>query len=127
LPEKEILSLIDKAKSSQEAANKLFDLGYSSFAVSRSYYAMLYATQALLLTKNLTFSKHSGVISAFGQHFVKAGLLPKELHAYLREAFDKRTKGDYALEEISKSEAKVIIDRAEEFIKQIGEFIKATK
>lgn len=102
----EINSLLEKATKSQEAARKLFDLGYPSFAVSRSYYAMFYAAQALLLTKELAFSKHSAVISAFGQHFVKKGLLPEELHAYFREAFDKRTKGDYALAEVGNDDAK---------------------
>ena len=35
-------------------------------SVSRTYYAMFYCAQAILLTKNLSFSSHKGVISAFG-------------------------------------------------------------
>lgn len=119
----EVDSLLDKAAKSQEAAKKLFDLGYPSFAVSRSYYAMLYAAEALLLSKELAFSKHSAVISAFGQHFVKTGLLPAELHAHFREAFDKRTKGDYALEEVGADDVKTIIEHADIFLQNIISFI----
>jgi uncharacterized protein (UPF0332 family) len=121
---KEIDSLLDKAARSQEAAKKLFDLGYPSFAVSRSYYAMLYAAEALLLSKELAFSKHSAVISAFGQHFVKTGLLPAELHATFREAFDKRTKGDYALEEVGAEDAKKIIEQTQTFLQEITKAVK---
>ena len=31
--------------------------------------------EALLLTKGLSFSKHSAVIENFGKHFIKTGLL----------------------------------------------------
>src|ERR1017187_10687086 len=36
-------------------------------AVSRAYYAMFHVAGALLLSKGMTFSKHSAAISAFGQ------------------------------------------------------------
>jgi uncharacterized protein (UPF0332 family) len=42
-----------------------------SFA--RSYYAMFTAARALLATKHLDSSKHTGVVSLFNQHFVKTG------------------------------------------------------
>lgn len=67
----EITGLIKKAKASLEASKKLLQGGYSDFSASRSYYAMFYAVQALLLSKNLAFSKHSAVIAAFGKEFIK--------------------------------------------------------
>lgn len=48
-------------------------------AVNRAYYAIFYAANALLVTKGLERSKHSGVIAAFRQHFVKTGLIEPEL------------------------------------------------
>jgi len=44
-------------------------------AVSRAYYAMFYATTALLGSRGLWRSKHQGLIAAFGEHFVKPGLI----------------------------------------------------
>ncbi|MGH7967022.1 MAG: hypothetical protein ACRERD_35235 [Candidatus Binatia bacterium] len=49
-----------------------------------------------LLTKELTFSRHRGVVAGFGRHLIKTGELPAEMHQWLREAFDKRQLGDYA-------------------------------
>lgn len=60
------------------------------FSASRSYYAMFYATQALLLSRELSFSKHSAVIAAFGREFAKQGTVPIELHRYLIEAQEDR-------------------------------------
>jgi hypothetical protein len=41
--------------------------------VNRAYYAMFYATLALLVTVDKGSAKHSGVIALFDRHFVKAG------------------------------------------------------
>ena len=88
-------ALLEKAEQSLEAARLLARKDYPDFAVSRAYYAMFYAAQALLLSKGLSFSKHSAVIAAFGQHFAKPGHLPAEFHRYLIEAHDSRNVGDY--------------------------------
>jgi len=71
---KEISDLIKKAERSLKAASQLFEEGYLDFAVSRAYYAMFYVAEACLLTKGLSYSKHSGVISGFSQHFIKTNI-----------------------------------------------------
>jgi len=55
-----------KAKKYLRSAEILLKEGDYEFSVSRTYYAMFYCAQAMLLTKNLSFSSHKGVISAFG-------------------------------------------------------------
>jgi uncharacterized protein (UPF0332 family) len=74
---KEVESLIQKAKKYIKSAEKLIKEKDYESAVSRTYYAMFYATEAILLTKGLSFSSHKGVISAFGKYFVKTGYFPK--------------------------------------------------
>ncbi|MDI6884789.1 MAG: HEPN domain-containing protein [archaeon] len=93
--DEEYSHLIKKAKESLEAAKHLFKNGYTDFSASRSYYTMFYTAEALLLTKNLSFSKHKAVISALGKEFVKTGLIPPSLHRYISDAFDIRQAGDY--------------------------------
>jgi len=44
-------------------------------AVNRAYYAVFYAASAMLLTRGVERRKHSGVIGAFREHFVKTGLI----------------------------------------------------
>jgi uncharacterized protein (UPF0332 family) len=51
----DILALIKKAEESLEAAESLFKMGFYDFSASRTYYAMFYMTEAVLLTKNLSF------------------------------------------------------------------------
>jgi len=86
----EIERLTRKARESLEAAKTLFRENYYGFAVSRVYYAMFYAAEAALLKKGLSFSKHSGVIAAFGKHFAKSQVIPSKYHKMLRDAFRAR-------------------------------------
>jgi len=62
--------------------------------VNRLYYAMFYAVLALLQTKQLGTSKHSGVIALFDREFVKTGQVPREFSKVLHRAFELRQKGD---------------------------------
>ena len=64
-------------------------------AVNRAYYAMFYALLALLATRQLGTSRHSGAISLFDREFVKTGLFPRELSRALHLAFDRRQEHDY--------------------------------
>ncbi len=121
----DVWNLIEKAKKSASAAKKLLESGYSDFSVSRSYYAMFYATEALLLAKNLSYSKHSAVISEFGKKFVKTGIIPSKLHRYITDAFDARQIGDYSpIDIISEEKALMMAEHAEEFIHIIEEYLK---
>jgi uncharacterized protein (UPF0332 family) len=92
------------------------------FAVSRAYYAMFYLVTAVLLTKNLNFSKHKAVVAAFGQHFIKTNIFDHKFHRYLVWAFEQRQIGDYEpLEEITEEIADKNIKRAVEFLGQCVE------
>ena len=66
---------LKRAKLALAQSRDNLDLDYYDVAISRAYYAMFYSATALLLTKGISRSKHSGVYSAFGQHFVKPGLI----------------------------------------------------
>lgn len=91
----EIQALLDKARRYVRSAELLRADGNYNSAISRLYYAMFYCAEAILFSKGLAFSSHRGVISALGQHIVKRGEAPAEMHRWLREAFDKRQLGDY--------------------------------
>ena len=51
---------------------------------------MLYITEAFLLGQGLAFSRHSAVHAAFGEHFVKTGVVPSEFHRYLIRGMEVR-------------------------------------
>jgi uncharacterized protein (UPF0332 family) len=69
----EIKEIINKAERSLKSTFILLKGGDYDFAISRAYYSMFYMAEACLLSKGLSFSKYSGVISGFNQHFIKTG------------------------------------------------------
>jgi len=117
---KEVIELIEKAERSTQAAWDLFRNEHFDFAVSRAYYSMFYCAEALLLTKEMSFSKHSAVISFFGKEFIKTKILPKRLHEYLTDAFRDRGVSVYETTVIER-------EMAERTIKNAGVFINETK
>ena len=116
----EINKLIGKAEryltiAENDIKNKNYDAG-----VSRAYYAMFYCAEALLLTKDLRFSKHSAVHSAFGKYFARAGIIDVNLHRMLLDAFEMRSNGDYEyMKEINTEEAEQMLKDAEFFVSEI--------
>ena len=114
---KEQQFLAQKAQDSLRAAKLPEAEGLADFAVSRAYYAMLYIAEAFLLKENLSFSKHSAVISKFGEYFVHTDKIPSKYHRYLIDAEQMRLKGDYdRTERLESEDAKLVIQRAEEFL-----------
>jgi uncharacterized protein (UPF0332 family) len=123
--ENDILELLTKARESLKAAEILFDGGFYDFSASRSYYAMFYATEAVLLSKNLSFSKHSAVIAAFGKEFIKTKIFPQKMRDYLVSASDLRQMGDYGSPgSVGKEKAQTLIEQAKEFIELVEEYFK---
>jgi len=120
----EMDSLIKRARRYIKSAELLLnDKDYES-SVSRSYYAMFYAAQAALLTKELTFSSHKGVISAFGKHFIKTEIFPKEMGRELNRAFEKRQIGDYGYTfVVSNEEAIQMLRYGKEFVDKIASWL----
>lgn len=68
-----ILKIIEKSFRTLRSSRNALEDGDFETASSRAYYAVFHIMQATLLTKGLTFSKHSGVIGAFSQYFIKPG------------------------------------------------------
>lgn len=111
-------AFIDKAKESLAASKLLADNGLYDFAGSRAYYTMFYIAEAFLLQKGLSFSSHSAVISAFGREIAKPGIVPVEFHRHLIVAQNKRTQGDYSINDasLSSDEVQCLIQQSEQFI-----------
>ena len=116
----------ERAKEALEEAKLLLEKGYGNTFVNRLYYACFYAVSALLLAKDLSSAKHSGVRSLFHQNFIKPGLLDIKLGHLYDRLFDNRQKGDYQdlvrfdLEEISPW-----YDEAEQFVERVSELANA--
>ncbi|CAG0952800.1 hypothetical protein ARNL5_00247 [Anaerolineae bacterium] len=121
-----VRELLDKSAQSIGAAETLMREHYVDFAAGRAYYAMFYAVEALLLNRDMSFSKHSAVIAAFGKEFVKTGTFDNRFHRYLLNAFDLRNAGDYgAIHSVSEEKARQTIEEARELLAVITEYLSA--
>lgn len=112
---------LNEADDSLREALVLLNAGMSLRAVmNRLYYAMFYATLALLQEKEIGTSKHYGVISMFDREFIKTGIFDKELSKTLHRAFELRQKGDYMEQtEITKEDIDEIFPAAIDFVNKI--------
>ena len=72
------------------------------------------------LPKGLERSKHSGVIAAFRQHFIKTGLIEAEYSDIYGAVMEDRAEGDYNLEfETDSDQAERDMARAQRFVARV--------
>ncbi len=115
-------ALLGKAQRSLEAAQNLIKQGFYDFAVSRAYYSMFYIVEALLDQEGLSFSKHTAVISAFGQYLARPGKVLTEFHRQLIDAQAQRTRADYDLNpDLSQLDAETLVSQAQTFLTIAGQ------
>lgn len=94
-------------------------------AVNRFYYAAFHATRALLATRGLDSSKHSGVIALFQLTFVKTNLFPRDQARALPRAFEKRLNSDYEdFVEITVDDAEHVAVEVEAFVNSCAEILE---
>ena len=117
----------NRAEECLRDAELLLSHGSLYSAVNRIYYAIFYQVSALLLTKNLSFSKHSGVLAAFNREFVKTGKVNKELGRFFNRMFEYRKVGDYGdLIEFNQTKVEEWLKIAKEFLEVIKKLMVET-
>jgi len=122
---KEIMDFIKKAEKFLSIAEQALNTGDYDSCVSRCYYAMFFMAEAALLTKSLTASSHKGVISLFGEHFVKAKIIERDLGKALNDAYDKRIVGDYGVGfTLTERQAQDLLENARNFVGRLKNYLK---
>jgi len=122
---KEIRDLNDKAEKFLITARQALCIEDYDSCASRCYYAMFFMAEAVLLTKNLTASSHKGVISLFGEHFVKTKILERDLGKALNDAYDKRLVGDYGVGfTVTVEEAENLLETAQDFVRKLKNYLE---
>ncbi len=120
----EIEHYLQLASEDLAAAQDNLGLGHLRAAVSRAYYAMYYAATALLGSRGLWRSKHQGLLAAFGEHFVKPGLVEPRYGRILHDAFEARLDSDYAPHpNLTEASGAHVVTEAEDFVQRITKLL----
>jgi uncharacterized protein (UPF0332 family) len=117
--------ILDKARENIQATDLLISQGFFDIAASRSYYAMFYIAEALLLRRGQHFSSHSAVIAAYGKEYAKSGDLDPRFHQNLIKSQELRQTGDYGyLEPVSAGSANQVLIWARDFLAAAEEYLR---
>ena len=80
---------------------------------------------ALLLTKDLSPAKHTGIRALFNEHFVKTGKVNVELGRFFSRMYDFRQNVDYAdFVQFEAAKIKEWFASAEAFINEVDQVIR---
>jgi uncharacterized protein (UPF0332 family) len=121
-----LLYRMEQAHETLREAEILLNESALRGTINRAYYAMFYALLALLATKRLGTSKHSGALSLFDREFVKTGVFPRELSRSLRLAFDRRQTHDYGeMTRINRQIAEEVVMDAKTFVAAIEAHLRS--
>ena len=77
-----------------------------------------------MVNNEIKAQTHAGVRQMFGLHFVRTGLIDKDLGKYYSDIFDKRQTGDYDdFVTFTKKEVISLLEPAKQLIFAIEKFI----
>lgn len=120
----EIRDLLERGRRQIEAASSLSTNGFQAESISLAYYAAFFAAEGALLALGETRSKHSGVISAFGQLVIKGGGLSADVGLSLRRLFQLRNEAVYEGAAVDAETARSAIAEAERFVAAVEAWLK---
>lgn len=117
---------LDKAHDDLAAARDNLAHGYLRTAVNRAYYAVFHTASAALLWLDVERARHSGIESAFGQHFVKTGLIEREYGRIYSHTRDWREDQDYSdtARVLTESAVAPIVADAERFVARVERYLR---
>lgn len=122
-----IEALLNKSQKYLRSAAVLFELEDFDSSASRSYFAMFYAAQAMLLSETQAFSSKQGIRSSFVEQFVENGPLPGRAAEALERVSELQEVGDYAYDfAVSESDAEFALSESEAFVNSITNYITRT-
>ena len=125
-PKQELIHYrLQRAHEMLDDGELLLREGRFTSASNRIYYAMFYATGAMLATRNLSSSRHSGVIALLHDHFVRPGVFPRELARHLSLAFEMRNDSDYEdFVTPEPGELAEMLANARSFVQKVAELVQ---
>ena len=116
---------LERANEVYEEAEQIAKMKHWNSCVNRLYYSCFYAVNALLLQRDFSSLKHTGIRSIFNKEFVHKGIIEKKFGKLYNKLFEYRQQSDYEdLFRMDESKVKPWLIESKEFIKAIENIIK---
>ncbi len=113
--------LLKKSQKYLQSAAVLLELEDFDSTVSRAYFAMFYAAQALLLRNRRTLPRNHGLRTAFIESYVTTGRLPERAGIAFNDAANLQEMADYGFDfAMTKDAAEHILQEAEAFVNSLA-------
>lgn len=121
-----VLYRIERAYTALEQAKLNVEINCLEVIANRLYYAAYYAVSALLIAYQIPAHTHEGNIQQFGLHFVKNGIVSRDMGKFYSQLFEMQLKGDYS-DRFGLTDDEVVpkIQPTAAFIKQVSDLAKA--
>lgn len=79
----------------------------------------------MLYSKGMSFGKHSAVLAAFRQYFIKTGEFDKKFSDDYRLIMESRQTADYALHDyLEKEDAVEVIAKSKAFVEEVRTWLQ---
>lgn len=121
-----VIYRINKAKETFNEIDVLIENKLWNTAINRLYYTCYYAVIALLINNKIETLTHTGTRQMFGFHFIKTGLVEKDIGKFYSRIFDLRQTGDYEdFIDFSEDQVTELLEPAKKLIDHIESILKA--
>lgn len=116
---------MENAQEMLDVAQTNLDKNFHRSVCNRAYYAIFYAASALLYSKGKSYGKHSAVLAAFRQYFIKTGEFDKKWSDDYRVIMENRHTADYELQDdLDKEDAVEAIEKSKAFVEEVKKWLQ---
>ena len=117
---------LEKADSTFAEHEGLTEKGYWSNLANRLYYALFHAVNALLINDGHIVNTHRGVISVFGNDYIRTGVFPSKAGRLYSDLQTLRNNSDYNCSfNATEEEIEPLIKPTQQLIDDIGKYIQS--
>jgi uncharacterized protein (UPF0332 family) len=122
-----IAFLVQRGNDSLKSAEALVRLDLILDGLSRAYYAALHHARALLLSIDAIPKSHKGTLTLFSLHFIKTGIITREIGVIFSILQKIREDSDYEIGTFyEREEAERLLEDTRLFCRTVVDVLKAS-
>lgn len=121
-----VMMAMERARNNyREVVSVLIPNELWNTAVNRLYYSCFHAITALLAYDEIYPKSHSGTNQLFALHYIKTGIIDKEIGVHYSDLFQMRQTADYEYDtDFTKEDVMVLIEPSAILIQKIDQVLQ---